>query len=106
MSDYFNHSETITADTAGTSWHPLGGGEFQIAAYGSLGGGTLTLQITNDTGSGNVVDTDKDGAKIFEVTDNRSAFLTLGPCYVRFVMTSSTTPSCTVTIRRCSGTTI
>lgn len=86
---------TITADGnyPASGGIPFGGNMGQASAVGTFGGGTLTLQFSNDNGTHwQALDSGSDAFTTYTAT-GKGGFGALQPCLLRWVMSGSTTPS-------------
>jgi hypothetical protein len=100
---YRSQTFTITAN-GNTNWQVVGGGSFQISVEGTFNGATVKYQQTTDDASGDIVENDLDGEKIFSVTEARCGIVEIMPCYIRFNVSGGTSPTLKIKITRTSGT--
>lgn len=78
-----------TGNTAAIAW-PGGRGVF--TAWGTFGGGTLTLQQSPDDGA-TWINVDRTGDTYVTFTANGEGGFELGECQLRVSLTGATTPS-------------
>lgn len=68
-----------------------GGGEGEFRAFGTFGGGTLTLQMSDDNST--FWNVDKTGDTYVTLTANGGGAFRAGPCYLRANLAGATGPS-------------
>ncbi|MGY4469361.1 hypothetical protein ACVWWK_005070 [Bradyrhizobium sp. LB9.1b] len=76
---------------------PWSGGHGSIAVWGNFGGGTVTLQMSPDSGT-TWINVDRGGDSFVTFTAPGTACFELGLCLLRFNLTGATTPSVWVSL--------
>lgn len=84
----------LSAVVANGSGSPIvwGGGEGQFTAFGSFGGGTVTLEWSPNNGT-TWLPVDRSGDTYVTFTANGSGRFTLQPCLIRANLAGATSPN-------------
>ncbi|UVO33789.1 hypothetical protein KUL72_19905 [Bradyrhizobium arachidis] len=86
----------LTANGASTPV-PWSGGFGTVAAWGTFGGGTVTLQMSPDNGN-TWINVDRSSDTYVTFTANGQGDFQLGLCLLRFNLTGATAPSVWVSL--------